>query len=622
MLYHRLKRFLVGSPLATARERHERLPIPLALAVFASDALSSTAYATDEILIALAGTAFAAYAGAIQWIALPVALLIILLMAAVVLSYRQVIRAYPEGGGSYQVAREQLGATACQLAGAALLIDYVLTVAVSISAGVDALVAAHLVEPGMRIQLAMGFVTLMTVINLRGVKESGKILAWPAFMFMAMMALLIGVGIWKLATGDVALPTMLAKSTTQVGDWTQSLGLMALGLALMNGFSHGCAALTGIEAISNGVTAFKEPAPVNANRTMVIMGLVLGAIFIGMTLLAFGFNIGPVENQTIVSQVGQAVFGAGTPLFYGLQIITMVILILAANTSYSGFPRLGNILANDGYLPRQLRTLGDRLVFSNGILFLGVLSALMIWIFNASTHHLMPLYAVGVFLSFTLAQLGMVLHHKRKKESGYRFGLLVNGFGAILTLGVTILLLVEKFTHGAFIIVIALPVLMWFFRSIKNHYESIGRQLALPEKGYCPTPHDHTVLVLVSSLNRGTIPALEYAKSISKTVEAVHVELYTEGTKRLTAQWEDWGCGIPLTVLKSPYRSLVLPLMDYIDEVEQRYDHDIVTIVVPEFVTKKWWHNLLHNQTSLLIKTLLLYRKGKVVTTIRYWLDQ
>jgi hypothetical protein len=379
-----------------------------------------------------------------------------------------------------------------------------------------------------------------------------------------------------------------------------------------------------IEAISDGVKAFKEPSEVNANKTLVIMGGILGSIFIGMTFLAYLYHVVPDldGHETVVSQVTRAVFGGGTWMYYTIQGVTTVILVLAANTSFSGFPRLATILAQDGFLPRQLMNLGDRLVFSNGILILSLLSIFLIMAYHADTHALIPLYAVGVFLSFTLAQAGMVFRHGKVRQPGWRYGRIVNGIGATVTGLVTVLLAVEKFVEGAWIVLVAIPVLILLFQKIYNHYKSVGKQLVLPDTGYCPTSIEHTVLVLVSSLHRGTIPALEYAKTISDRVEAVHVELNPAATGRLKEAWESWGCGIPLTILKSPFRSISEPLLEYIDEVEDRYEHDLVTIIVPEFVTKKSWHNLLHNQTSILIKALLRYRPGKVVTTVRYHLEE
>lgn len=615
----KVKHIIFGEPILTSQQDDERLTIPIALAVFASDALSSTAYATEEILLALIGTTYMMQANLLS---LPIAIAIALLMAIVVVSYRQVILAFPGGGGTYEVSKERIGPLACQIAGAALLIDYVLTVAVSVSAGVAAITSSNI--PGityeMRVPIALALIVLMTFINLRGTKESGRTLAGPAYFFILSMATLIVMGLFKVFMGQVA--AVPVESTALPLDAAGDIWTMALFLAALKGFSHGCAALTGIEAISDGVKAFKEPSAINANRTLTLMGVVLGTIFISMTALAFFFHVQPDHHRTVISMIAGAVFGGDSVLFYLFQTATTVILVLAANTSFSGFPHLANILANDGFLPRQLMNLGDRLVFTNGIIILGVLSMVLVVLYQANTHAIIPLYAVGVFLSFTLAQAGMVIYHKQEKHKGWKLGLVINFIGAFTTGVVTVILAIEKFTAGAWIVLVAIPILIVLFRSIHSHYQSIGRQLALDDKGYCPIKFEHTVLVLVSSLHRGTIPALEYAKSMADHVEAVHIGLNEASTKRLQDAWDEWGCGIPLTVLKSPYRSLTGPLLDYIDEVEDRYEHDIVTVIIPEFVTKKGWHNLLHNQTSFLIKTLLRFKKDKVVTSIRYHLEE
>lgn len=630
-MWSRLKRYVVGNPLASHRERHERLSVPIGLAVFASDALSSTAYATEEILIALFAAGLSAQMGLnlIQasslngLLAIPIAAIIILLMFIVVMSYREVIFAYPMGGGSYEVAKNQLGGTASQIAGSALLIDYILTVSVSISSGVANIVSTGWLPKGHNVGISVFMILLIMLLNLRGVKESGKAFAIPAFFFIFSMVALIGTGVFKILTGQVPdLPEVAV-----VGQQVSTIAPLILIAALLRAFSHGCAALTGIEAVSNGVQAFKEPAEVNASRTMVYMGLVLGTIFLGVTYLAYALpGIVPPEldihHETVISQIAASVFSHGSLFYLVVQFITALILILAANTSFNGFPRLGMILAQDGYLPRQLMNLGDRLVYSNGIVILSLLAMLLIIVYHADYNAMMPLYAIGVFLSFTLAQWGMIRHHKAGQKPGWQRRATINLIGAALTGIVTIILAVEKFTEGAWIVLVAMPIIIFIFRKIRHHYESIGKQLALPADGYCPLAIEHTVLVLVSSLHRGTIPALEYAKTISDRVEAVHVELNPAGTERVKKAWDSWGCGIPLTILKSPYRSISEPLLEYIDEVEDRYEHDLVTIIVPEFVTKSWWHNLLHNQTSIMIKTLLRYRAGKVVTTVRYHLDE
>lgn len=630
-MWSRLKRFFVGNPLASHRERHERLPIPIGLAVFASDALSSTAYATEEILIALFAAGLSARIGLdlIQasafngLLAVPIAAIIVLLMFIVVMSYREVIFAYPMGGGSYEVAKNQLGKSASQIAGAALLIDYVLTVSVSMSSGVANIVSTGWFPKGHNVAISVTLILIIMLLNLRGVKESGKAFAIPAFFFILSMLALIGTGIFKVATGQVAAGPEIEVVSQQIS----TVSPWILVAVLLRAFSHGCAALTGIESVANGVQAFKEPSEVNASKTMVYMGLVLATIFLGVTYLAYALpGIVPPElslhHETVISQIAASVFTHGSPIYLIIQFVTAIILILAANTSFNGFPRLGRILAQDGFLPRQLMNLGDRLVYSNGIVILSLFAMLLIIVYHADYNAMMPLYAIGVFMSFTLAQWGMINYHQTEQKPGWQRRALINRIGALSTGVVTIILAVEKFTEGAWIVLVAIPLVIFVFQKIHQHYESIGKQLALPADGYCPIAIEHTVLVLVSSLHRGTIPALEYAKTISDKVEAVHVELNPAATERLKRAWEDWGCGIPLTILKSPYRSISEPLLEYIDEVEDRDEHDLVTIIVPEFVTKSWWHNLLHNQTSIMIKTLLRYRKNKIVTTVRYHLEE
>lgn len=611
-MYKKLKRLVIGAPIASHQAEHQKLNVTLGLAVFAADALSSTAYATDEILIALAGSSFAAYAGIIS---LPVALAIAGLIILVVISYRQIIKAYPEGGGAYIVAKDNLGILPSQIAAAALLIDYVLTVAVSVSSGVAQLTSTGLLPVEHTVTLCVAFTVFIMLVNLRGVKESGIAFALPAYIFLFSMASLIGAGLLKLYGGHGIAPPIMHTETSF--SWAD-IGFL---FVFLKAFSHGCAGLTGIEAVSNGVKAFKEPRPNRANVTMTLMGLLLGAIFLGLTFLAFGFHIMPKADETILSQVSTAVFGKSF-WYYLVQFSTTVLLILAANTAYADFPRVSSFLAADGFLPRQLMSLGDRLVFNNGIAVLCLLAIFLIVGFHGSTNALIPLYAVGVFVCFTSSQVGMVVHHRRKKEPGWQAGIAINGFGAIVTAIVTVILAVEKFTEGAWIVLLIIPTLILIFNAIKRHYLKVGEQLALPDSGYCPIAIEHTVLVLVSSLHRGTIPALEYAKTISDRVEALHVELNPEATARLKKVWQEWGCGIPLTILKSPYRSLIEPVLEYLDEVEDRYEHDLVTIIVPEFVTKKWWHNLLHNQTSIMLKAMLRFRPGKVVTTVRYHLEE
>jgi amino acid transporter len=628
----KLKRLLIGDPIPTSGESHHRLPIPVGMAVFASDALSSTAYATEEILIALTGSVFAVQAGLLS---LPVALAIALLLAIVVISYRQVIEAYPNGGGTYRVSKARLGTSAGLVAGAALLIDYVLTAAVSVSAGISAVMSTGLITQQLRVPLAIGAIFLIMLVNLRGVKETGKAFILPTYIFIISIFWMIGQGLYQcLFLGQApgvfydftqlsthGLAALMPSGTAGAG-LTDNTMALTMVLVLLKAFSHGCAALTGIEAVSDGAKAFKEPTAKNANRTLLLLGVLLTAMFLGVSFLAYAFHITPLAHETVVSQIAHRVFGNGNVMYFIVQFATLTILTLGANTSFSDFPRLSSFLAQDGFLPRQLINQGDRLVFSNGIIILSMLSMLLIFIYHGDPHDMIPLYSVGVFIAFTLSQSSMVVYHWQERQTGWQKKLVINGLGALATGLVMLLLAIEKFTEGAWIVLVALVLVVIFFRTISNHYKSVGKQLALPVTGYCPIPIEHTVLVLVSSLNRGTIPALEYAKTISDKVEAVHVELKPEATERLRKAWAEWGCGTQLTVLPSPYRSLSEPLIKYIDEVEARYEHDLVTIIVPEFVTKKTWHNLLHNQTALLIKTLLRFKRGKVVTTVRYYLEE
>ena len=611
-----LRTFLIGHPLATEQAEHEKLNVPLGLAVFSADALSSTAYATDEILIALAGSALAAQAGQLS---LPVAAAIVLLIGLVVLSYRQVISAYPEGGGAYVVARRNLGIFPSHIAAAALMIDYTLTVAVSISAGVAAITSTKFVNPAHTTLYCLVCAGIIMLLNLRGVKESGRAFAFPAYTFLFAMISLIGYGIFKIHT--LADPAAVGMQVTAAG--ASNWGDIAIVLVFLKAFSHGCAGLTGIEAVSNGVQSFKAPAAKRANMTMTIMGCLLSGIFMGITYVAYAYHIHPVTDETILSQVATAVFGRNTFFYLLVQISTMIMLILAANTAFAGFPGVANLLADDGYLPRQLKNIGDRLVFNNGILILGIVSMGLIYLYSGDTHSLLPLYAVGVFTSFTLSQSGMVRHHLREREPGWGLAICINLFGAIVTAAVTVILAVEKFTEGAWIVLVAIPVLIYFFRTVKRHYVSVGKQLALEESFHFPVPQHHKVLVLVSALGKGTIPALEYARAMSPEAEAVHVELNPEAAERLRHNWEQWGTGMPLVILPSPYRSITEPLLEYFDQIDAEYGADAwVTIVIPEFVTKKFWHNFLHNQSALLLSTLMRFRKGKIITTVRFFLDE
>lgn len=606
------RRVIFGSPLPTARAQHERLPKFLALPIFASDALSSVAYAPAEILLVLA----LAGAGAAMGYVVPLSLGIALLLAVVTTSYRQTLQAYPNGGGAYTVAKENLGTVPGLSAGAALLIGYVMTVAVSIAAGVEALAAAHPALRPYNVAICCFFIAFITIANLRGVRESGMLFAVPTYVFIASMLALIVVGFTKHATGTPPL----APPRPPLGDTSHALGLFLL----LRAFSSGCSAMTGVEAVSNGVTAFRAPEAKNASITLVWMSAILAVLFLGVSYLSRAYQIYPnpahhATEPTVVSMITAAVVGRNW-FFFLIQYATVMILVLAANTAYAGFPRLGSMLAQDRFLPRQLANIGDRLVYSNGIVMLAVISALLIWIFGGVTHYLIPLYAIGVFLSFTLSQSGMVKRWLTLKEPGWQKGVLINGFGAFCTGIVLAVFAITKFTQGAWMVVVLIPLLVLMFLKINHHYRQIAKRLSMDEFVH-PQPLHHTVCVLVPNVHRGVIPALEYARSLSSDVRGVYVEIEPTETAKVQEKWARWASDIPLVVLDSPYRALIGPVLGYLDEVEAEREDDVVTVILPEFVTSKWWEKLLHNHNGLLLKFALLGKRGVVVTNVRYHLD-
>ncbi len=619
-----IKRLFIGTPIETARQVHERLTKRTALAVFSSDALSSVAYATQEILIHLAPAGVLIFSRA-----LPISGLIVVLLIIVGISYRQTIMAYPSGGGSYIVAKDNLGTLPGLTAGAALLIDYVLTVAVSISAGVE---AAYSALPGLqpyRVPLCLAAIAVITLANLRGVRESGAIFSLPTYFFIATFAIMIGYGIVQALTGTL-------------GTVVQQPGLALFGphgavpageqepvtlFFLMAAFASGCTALTGVEAISNGVPAFRKPESHNARTTLTVMIAILGIMFVGITFLATRVGAEPLTvngtilYETIPSQVARTVFGGTNMAYYLVQAATSLILLLAANTAYADFPRLTSLIARDRFLPRQFASLGDRLVFSNGIVILALLSSVLIVLFGGSVTNLIPLYAVGVFLSFTLSQAGMVRRWVRLRGAGWRQSAVINGIGATATLVVLLIIGSTKFVEGAWLVIVLIPILVLLFMGIHQHYITASRQLSL-EGLEPPPPLRNTVIVPVSTLHRGVVNALKYAEAMAPgNVTAVHVSMDEEQTAKVRAKWRQWGGDVPLVVLDSPYRSLVRPLLRYLDEVDRRWDNDVITVVLPEFVPARWWHNLLHNQTAFLIKSALLFRRNRVVVSVPYQLE-
>jgi len=608
-----LWRTLVGSPLETQRLRHERLTKLKGLAVFACDALSSSAYATEEILrvLVFAGSAALAFT-------VPVSAAIVGLMAVVATSYYQTIHAYPSGGGAYIVAHENLGTLPGLVAAAALLVDYVLTVAVSISAGVAAITSALPRLYPYRVDLAVALVALITIGNLRGVRESGTIFAIPTYLFIFAFGTTILTGLWTWLEGQ--LPRVDRPETLAA---THPLTLFLV----LRAFASGTAALTGVEAVSNGVQAFYPPEARNASRVLIAMVTLLGFFFFGTSFLAQEMGVLPREEETVVSQIARALFQGGW-FYYVVQAATMLILVLAANTAFADFPRLSSILARDRYLPRQLANLGDRLVFANGILLLGATASFLIAVFRATVHNLIPLYMVGVFVSFTLSQAGMVRHWLASRSGPWRLQLAINGLGAACTALVGLEVAAVKFLDGAWITVFVIGSLVVFMQAIHRHYEDLKVQLSL-ERAKPPRPfRAHKVIVPVNNVHRGILEALRYAKAVSNDVTAVFVEIEPGAREEIERKWERWVPDVPLVVLPSPYRSVVGPILLYLDQVQREAGPDTaLTVVLPEFVPRKWWHHLLHNQTALMLKFALLFRQRrlrryKVLADVPYYLTR
>jgi amino acid transporter len=606
--YSLFKRLLVGRPIPSSLAHHQRLSRVTGLAVLSSDALSSVAYATEEILRVLVVGGLAALS-----LSTPIGLLIAALLGLVAFSYRQTIYAYPSGGGAYIVSKDNLGDNAALVAAASLLIDYTLTVAVSIAAGVAALTSAFPALHIGRVWLALGFLAVLAIGNLRGLRESGRIFSVPTYFFIGMMLTLMAAGAWRYMSGGI-VPVEAVNPLPAGG---AALGL----LALLTAFSNGCTAMTGVEAVSNGVPAFKPPEPRNAAQTLIAMAVMAITMFVGITMLAHAYRIVPSETETVVSQIARGTFGGRGFLYYCVQIGTMLILVLAANTAYADFPRLASIVARDGYLPRQFANQGDRLAFSNGIVVLSVFAAILLVAFKGDTHALIPLYMIGVFISFTLSQTGMVLHWRRLRESGWRTSAFVNGLGAVATAVVLLIVATTKALEGAWIIIVLIPLLVALFKATHRHYKHAAAQLSLKDwRG--EGPQHSTVLIPISGVHRAVLQAVGYARSLSGDVRAVFVDIDAAATARVRADWDTWGGGTRLDVLASPYRSLMEPLMEYIDRLQAEHPHDYVTVILPEFVPGRWWQHLLHNQTALLIKGSLLFRPRVVVTSVPFHLER
>ncbi len=591
----KLKTMLIGTPLPTAELGEKRLNKIRALAAFSPDALSSIAYANQEIYL---GLAIAGSAGlSLAW---PIGLAITGLLVIVAISYYQTIQGYPSGGGSYVVARENLGTMPGLITAAALLIDYLLTAAVSLTAGVEAIASAVPALWPYRVEIALVLLFAIAIANLRGLRETGTLMAVPVYMFLITYIPMLAYGLVRLLL-DGPTPIEAVAPTPMVG--------VTLFLVLHT-FSTGCTALTGIEAISNGVPAFKSPESRNAGRTLIVMAILMGTLFVGSIGLTQYLGITAGAHETILSALARYLLGSG-PFYLLIQIATMLILAVAANTSFAGFPRLAAIMARDGFLPRQLSSLGDRLVFANGIIILAFASGVLIILFGGDSHLLIPLFAVGVFLAFTFSQAGMVLHWWREHRPGWQIKATFNGLGALAT-GITLIVVaVSKFLEGAWMTVVIIPLLVAGFLQIRNHYRSVGHQLSL--RGLPPDLKPSPplrVIIPVSGVHRGMIDAVNFARSISDDVTAVYIELEPEGAKLVREQWQRLWPDVKLAVVPSPYRSIVRPLLEYLDEIDgQHHDGRLAAVVLPEFVPAKWWQALLHNQTTWMLKTALLYRR-------------
>lgn len=619
--------WLVGRPLQSADAAHQTIGKTVGLAVFASDALSSTAYATEEILFVLAAVGAVAFA-----YAFPIALAIVALLTILTLSYEQTIHAYPGGGGAYIVARDNLGELPAQTAGAALLTDYILTVSVSVASGVAQLTSAYPSLFPYRVILSVALVLFIMVINLRGVRESGVIFAVPTYFFLAMMFSTVGIGFYRYMTGSldavVNPPSLRAPEMASV-----TLFL------ILHAFSNGTTAVTGTEAISNGIPAFKEPKSHNAGITLFWMSAILGTLFLGITFLAVKIGAIPGGKETVISQLVRTVF-QGQGLLYLTTIAgTTLILVMAANTAFADFPRLSALQAGDGFLPRQLTYRGSRLVFSRGIVALALIASLLIVLFQASVTALIPLYAIGVFLSFTLSQAGMARRWRKvgrlapgqevqERGSTLRYDprwalkMGINGFGSFCTAVVMLVFTITKFRDGAWIVVLLVPAMVVVFCAIHHHYQDLAAHLSLEDFGPPHRMSRHRVIMPISGVHRGTVAALRYAQSLSDDVTAVYVSIDPAEAERVRSKWEWWGEGVRLIVLHSPYRLFLEPLVGYIEEIAaQRQPNETITIVLPQFVPRRRWQNLVHSQAALWLRMALLFKRGIVITDVPYQLD-
>ncbi|MBB5337127.1 APC family permease [Pectinatus brassicae] len=610
-----LKRLLIGRPLQNQEISNEKLSKCKALAIFSSDALSSVAYGPEQIMLILAIPGMFTY-GYISYIAA----VILLLLGIVTVSYIQIGRANPGGGGSYAVAKNNLGEMPSLVAAAALIADYTLTVAVSVSAGTTAIVAAvpALLPYEVNIDIFVLFIILM-IINLRGIREASNTFVYPTYAFVVGIITLIIVGTVNAFTQPA--PIVPPESLEHQFNWT-------IVFLLLRSFANGCSSMTGIEAISNGIPMFKEPSVKNASTTALWMSGLLGFMLVGITFLIMHFHVLPLENNTALSYIAEKIFGHGF-FYYYIQFTTMLILYLAANTSFNGLPQLMSILASDGYLPRYLSQRGERLSFSNGIILLSIAAGLLIFFYQGNTEHLISLYAIGVFISFTIAQVSMVHHWRTVKGPLWILRTGINTFGAIITSIVVLVIAISKFAYGAWIILLFIPFMIFIFKKIKEHYNDMAEQLHLPLEKMQPDIDStiigkkHIVLVPISSPTNIIAHTLSYAKSISNDVRAIHIAINEEIGQKVSDKWQVWNPGVPLITIQSPYRLVITPLIDYIDNlIKEEGDNNYITVLIPEFKTYKWWHRLLHNQTGIILMTLLILKRNVIVTTVPFHLKK
>lgn len=608
----KLKRILIGEPLKSSQLKHEKFSVFRGLPILSSDAISSVAYACEEILIVLLPVL-----GVVSFkYLLYVTFSIIALLSILIFSYRQTIDTYPKGGGSYIVSKENLGTTPSLIAGSALTIDYILTVAVSSTAGVAAITSAFPFLLPYNVPLILLIILLMMIGNLRGIRESAKIFSVPTYFFLSITVLMIIVGIFKY--------TVLGITPVQTAHINEATGSLTIFLFL-KAFSAGCTALTGVEAVSDGVANFKSPATKNAKLVLSFLFLIVVVIFGGVSYLSTIYHAAPSLDKTVISQIAGQVFGANSILFYLMQFATTLILIMAANTAYSDFPLLLSFIAKDGFAPRQFAKRGDRLSFSNGIIVLSFSAALLVVLFKGKVHYLLPLYAVGVFISFTLSQSGMFMRWIRTKTPGWKHKALINGFGATVTFITCIIIVINKFIHGAWLVLLLLPIGVLIMKRIKAHYNKVACQLSL-DNDYFPVFNPNVakkLIIPVSGLNESVIKTINYAKCLSDDITAFHVSTDKEETDRLKEKWAKYDMNIPLVIKESEYREVLNPLVEFIESGDyKKSKHDIVTVVLPQFITEHWWGNILHNQTAMFVRQTLLKRKHIAVITVPFIIEE